>query len=308
MEQHSHIHDHSFDEKNPHIRIDGKIFSKFVITIVLNLSITIFEIVGGLVSGSLMLISDSLHNFADSLSLILSFFAIKISKREKNKRKTFGYKRAEIIVSLFNSSFLLITSFFIIWESIKRFLKPEIINSNILLFVSFTGFLGNLISVFILHRDSSKSLNIRSSYLHLLADTLSSVGVIIGAIFIKLYKIYFVDSILSFLISLYIIFQTYSIFKKSIDILMQSSVELDYDSIKKDIEKIDGVKNIHHVHTWMTNETTFYFEAHVELEDMMLSQTCKIMEKIEKLLKEKYGITHTTIQFETNKCENKSMF
>jgi cobalt-zinc-cadmium efflux system protein len=89
---------------------------------------------------------------------------------------------------------------------------------------------------------------------------------------------------------------------------MQSSVELDYDSIKHDIEKIDGVKNIHHVHTWMTNETTFYFEAHVELEDMMLSQTCRILEEIEKLLKEKYGINHTTIQFETNKCEKKTMF
>ncbi|MEO0281315.1 MAG: cation diffusion facilitator family transporter [candidate division WOR-3 bacterium] len=299
MDNHDH-HDHKKE-------IDS-INLKFIASIILNLLITLLEIVGGFLSGSLMLLSDSLHNFADTLSLLLSLFAIKISTKEKNKRKTFGYKRAEILVSLFNSFFLLITSFFLIWESVKRFIKPEIINTNILLFVSIIGFLGNLISVFILHKDSSKSLNIRSSYLHLLSDTLSSIAVIIGALFIKFHKIYSVDSVLTFLISSYIIFQTYSIFKKSIDILMQSSVELDYDSIKQDIEKIDGVKNIHHVHTWMTNETTFYFEAHVELEDMMLSQTCKIMEKIETLLKEKYGITHTTIQFETNKCENKSMF
>lgn len=298
------------DNENHHYhkKETGSINLKFIVTIILNLMITLIEILGGFLSGSLMLLSDSLHNFADTLSLVLSLFAIKISKKEKNKRKTFGYKRAEIIVSLFNSSFLLITSFFLIWESIKRFIKPETINTNILLFVSVIGFLGNLISVFILHKDSSKSLNIRSSYLHLFSDTLSSVAVIIGAMFIKFYKIYSVDSILTFSISFYIIFQTYSIFKKSIDILMQSSVELDYDSIKKDIEKIYGVKNIHHVHTWMTNETTSYFEAHIELEDMMLSQTCKIMEEIEKLLKEKYGINHITIQFETNKCENKSMF
>uniref|UniRef100_A0A7C3J574 Cation transporter n=1 Tax=candidate division WOR-3 bacterium TaxID=2052148 RepID=A0A7C3J574_UNCW3 len=297
---------HSHNHHN-HESYDGLNF-KFIVTIFLNLIITIFEIVGGFLSGSLMLISDSLHNFADTFSLVLSFFAIKISNKEKNQRKTFGYKRAEILVSLFNSSFLLITSFFLIFESIKRFFKPEEINSNILLIVSIIGFFGNLISVFLLHKESTKSLNIKSSYLHLFSDTLSSVAVIIGAVFIKLFNIYFIDPILTIFISLYILFQTFSILKKSIDILMQSSVDLDYESVKNDVEKIKGVKNIHHVHTWMTNETSYYFEAHVELEDMMLSQTCKILEEIEKLLKEKYSITHITIQFETNKCENKSMF
>ncbi len=298
----NHSHNHHNHESY------GGLNFKFIVTIFLNLIITIFEIVGGFLSGSLMLISDSLHNFADTFSLVLSFFAIKISNKEKNQRKTFGYKRAEILVSLFNSSFLLITSFFLIFESIKRFFKPEEINSNILLIVSIIGFFGNLISVFLLHKESTKSLNIKSSYLHLFSDTLSSVAVIIGAVFIKLFNIYFIDPILTIFISLYILFQTFSILKKSIDILMQSSVDLDYESVKNDVEKIKGVKNIHHVHTWMTNETSYYFEAHVELEDMMLSQTCKILEEIEKLLKEKYSITHITIQFETNKCENKSMF
>ncbi|HAF07225.1 MAG: Cobalt/zinc/cadmium cation efflux pump protein [candidate division TA06 bacterium 32_111] len=297
-----HSHNHHNHENY------GSLNFKFIFSIFLNLLITIFEIFGGFLSGSLMLISDSLHNFADTFSLILSFFAIKISNKEKNQRKTFGYKRAEIIVSLFNSSFLLVTSFFLIFESIKRFVKPEEINSNILLFVSIIGFFGNLISVLLLHKESKKSLNIKSSYLHLISDTLSSVAVIIGAIFIKLFKIYFIDSVLTIFISLYILFQTYSILKKSIDILMQSSADLDYNSIKNDVEKIKGVKNIHHVHTWMTNETSYYFEAHIELEDMMLSETCKIMEEIEKLLKEKYKVAHITIQFETNKCENKSMF
>lgn len=305
MKEHSHGHKNNFND----FKIENKnISTKLIISIIINFLITLIEILGGLLSRSLMLLSDSLHNFADTLSLILSFFAIKISKKEKNKRKTFGYKRAEILVSLFNSSFLLITSFFLIFESIKRFLKPENVNVNILLTISILGFFGNFISVFILHKESSKSLNIKSSYLHLFFDTLSSLAVIVGAIFIKLYQIYFLDSLFTLFISLYIIFQTYSIFKKSIDILMQSSVEIDYDSIKKEIEKINGVKNIHHVHTWMTNETTSYFEAHVELEDMMLSKTCNILYSIEKLLKEKYGIKHITIQFETNKCENKSMF
>ncbi|MFN3412200.1 MAG: cation diffusion facilitator family transporter, partial [Exilispira sp.] len=291
-----------FDEK---AKLNSK---KISFVVLLNLLITISEVLGGLFSKSLSLLSDAFHNFGDTMAIVLSWFAFFISKKEKNKNKTYGYKRAQIIAAFLNSEFLMIISIFLIIEAIKKFYNPEEINSSIMLIVATIGLLANLISTILLHKDSNHSLNIRSSYLHLLGDTISSFGVILGAILIKIFKIYFFDPLITILLAIYLGYESLKIIIKAINILMQSSAELNYDQIKKDIESLPSVNSLHHVHTWLNDEKTIYFEAHVELSDISLSQSSKILEEINKILFEKYKISHTTIQFEVDRCCNKKLF
>lgn len=151
-------------------------------------------------------------------------------------------------------------------------------------------------------------MNVRSSYLHLLGDTVSSVGVLGGGIAIRIWGLFWIDPLVTVLISLYIMRESWLIVKNSVNILMQSAAELDYGAIQREIEALPEVRNIHHVHTWMANEETVYFEAHIEVDDCLLSSACVVADKIEGLLKERYGIAHVTLQFETGRCSEKSFF
>jgi len=305
MENHKHStqegHTHSHDVAN----ISGK---KIFWVTMLNIIITVVEIFGGIFSGSLALLSDSMHNLSDTFSIILSYSANKISKKPKDKKKTFGYKRAEILAAFINAGVLFVISIWLIYEAYKRLRKPEIIDSNLMLIVAVIGLIANFISVYLLEKDSHDNMNIKSSYLHLIGDTVSSIGVILGGIFIKYFNIIWIDPLITLFISIYIIRETWKILQKSINIFMQASPNLDYEKIKKDIKNINKVKNLHHVHAWMLNEKTIHFEAHIDFEDMKLSEVEKIYNEIEHILKEEYGINHITIQPEVDRCDKKDMF
>ncbi|MCR4420873.1 MAG: cation diffusion facilitator family transporter [Exilispira sp.] len=301
-------HDHSH---NHDLNLSGKIElnrKKIFFVVLLNFLITFSEIVGGIFSKSLSLLSDAFHNFGDTMAIVLSWFALIISKKEKDKNKTYGYKRAQIIVAFLNSQFLIVLCILLIIEAIKKFINPVVIKSSVMLVVAIIGFIANLVSTLLLHRDSNHSLNIRSSYLHLLGDTVSSVGVILGAILINIFKIYFIDSIITIIIAIYLGYESIKIIIKTINILMQSSADLDYQQIKKDIESLPSVNSLHHVHTWLSDEKTIYFEGHVELCDIPLSESTKILDDINKILSERYNISHTTIQFEVDRGCNKGIF
>ncbi|MDD2524688.1 MAG: cation diffusion facilitator family transporter, partial [Endomicrobiaceae bacterium] len=303
--KHHNEHNHNQSHVHAHTSLSG---SKYLGVILLNICITIAEIIGGIMSGSLSLLSDAVHNFSDTVSIIFSYFAWKISGKKKDAKRTYGYKRAEIIAAFVNSSVLVIISLFLIFEAIKRFQNPETINSIIMIGVAIVGLLANFISMLLLEKESHHNMNIKSSYLHLLGDTLSSVGVVLGGIAIFIWNIFWIDPVITLMIAVYIMIESWKIVKKSVDILMQSSAELDYTAIKQDIENFDEVRNIHHVHTWMSNENTIYFEAHIDITDCLLSQTCFVTDKIEKLLKEKYKIDHVTLQIETDRCSEKDFF
>ncbi|MCD6181663.1 MAG: cation transporter [Candidatus Cloacimonetes bacterium] len=291
-EQHPHNHSHDVSEMSG---------TRILITVLLNLFITIAELIGGLVAHSLSLISDSLHNFSDAISVLLTYFAIKISRKDRNIKMTYGYKRAQIIVAFINSSVLFIISIFLVIEAIKRFKNPEEIKGTLMIIVASIGLVANIIGVLLLEKGSHDNMNIKSSYLHLFSDAVSSVGVLLGGVAIKLWNIFWIDPLVTILIALYIVKETWHIIKKSVDILMQSSANLDYPKLKVDIEKIKDVINIHHVHTWYGDEKTIYFEAHIVLKNILISETQSILLEIEKILKNDYGINHVTIQFE---CEN----
>ena len=302
----NHIHS---NHENGHIHEPAKLSGKKIFWVaLLNATITVAEIVGGILSGSLALLSDAVHNFSDTVAITLSYFANRIAQRPKNANKTYGYKRAEILSAFVNSTVLLAISIVLIFEAYKRWQTPEQINGTLMAVVALVGLTANVISVVLLEKDSHSSLNIKSSYLHLLSDTISSVGVLVGGIAIQLWDILWIDPVITVLISLYILRETWSVIRKTVDILMQSSADLDYEAIKSDIELINKVKNIHHVHSWMINENTAHFEAHVDMEDMPLSEAEKVYDEIEQLLKEHYSISHVTIQAEVDKCANKEMF
>lgn len=302
---------HDYKDSNSEMSIqDAAGFSAqriFWVTL-LNAGITIAEIVGGIFSGSLALLSDAVHNLSDTVAITLSYYANKIAQKPKDAKRTYGYKRAEILTAFINSAVLLTVSGLLIFEAFKRLGSPESINGVLMITVALIGLVANLASAYLLEKDSRNNLNIKSSYLHLLSDTVSSAGVLAGGIAIKLWGVVWLDPLITVLISIYILRQAWQILKKTIEILMQSAAPLDYEDIKKNIEAIDKVCNLHHVHSWMINEKTIHFEAHIDLEDMLLSEAELIYDKIEKLLREKYGISHVTLQAEVDKCYDKNIF
>ena len=274
----------------------------------MNATITIAEVVGGILSGSLALLSDAVHNLSDTIAIALSYFANKIAQKPKDAKRSYGYKRAEILSAFINSSVLLSISMVLIFQAFQRLKAPESINGTLMIIVAFIGLVANLVSVYLLKNDSKDNLNIKSSYLHLLSDTISSVGVLVGGVAIRLWGVLWIDPLITVLISLYIFKETWRVIRTTVDILMQSSADLDYVAIKMDIESIDKVKNIHHVHTWMINEKTINFEAHIEMDDMRLSEVENVYKKIEHCLMEQHGISHVTLQAEVDQCSDKSMF
>lgn len=268
----------------------------------LNALITITEIIGGLLSGSLALLSDAMHNLSDTAAVATSYFAHRIARRPVDDRRSYGYRRAEILAAFVNSAVLLSMLAFLIVEAVKRLWAPQRIDGALMIIVAVVGLAANLLSVLLLEKHSHDSLNIRSSYLHLISDTVSSVGVLAGGIIINIWGLFWLDPVITILISLYILKKTWDILKKATGILMQSSAPIDNNAAVRDIKAVKAVKNVHHVHTWMSDEKTAYFEAHIEMEDMPLSEAEKVYGEIECLLKERYGVSHVTLQAETGEC------
>ena len=295
---HGHLHSHN--------EIKSR---NLLISTLLNLIITVVEIIGGLVSHSLALLSDALHNLGDTSAVFIAYVAHLISKKDYTDKRTFGYKRIEILAALFNAVLLIVIIVYLFIEAVKRIKNPETIRGNIMFIVACVGFVANLIAVFLLKNDSHKNLNIRAAYLHLLGDTVSSVTVILGAVFIYLFNFYWLDSAITIAVGIYLLIQTYSILRKSIDILMQAKPrDLDLDEVKRELEHLAEVDNIHHVHAWNLNDSEIHFECHVDLvDDIRVSQTEEIKDKIHAILLNKFNITHVTVQYEFNCCDNKEM-
>jgi len=282
---------------------------RLLLSVLLNAMITLIEIAGGILSNSLALVSDAIHNLSDTLALALAWMANNMGKRKPDSRHTFGYHRIEILSAFINASVLTAVSIYLIYEAIMRFLNPEQVKSELMLIVALIGLFANMISMMFLHRDSKKSLNIKAAYLHLLGDTLSSVAVIGGAIMIHYTRILWIDPAITLIISFVIISQAYHILHESIDILMQSSPgHLNLEDIKTLLEKHPLVRNVHHIHCWQLQDHKVHFEAHIETcQDLKLSESGELRAEIENLLFENFKINHVTLQIEYDICEDKNM-
>jgi len=297
----SHNHSHH------HPTITGK---NLLISIVLNLIITVAQLIGGFISGSLALISDAVHNFSDVISLVISYVAnLLANKKKRTKKYTFGYKRAEIIASFINATSLIVVGLFLGYEAIERFNSDVKIQSNLVIWLALLGILVNGFSVLLLKKDADHNLNMKSAYLHLLVDMLTSVAVLIGGLLMKYYQIYWIDALLTLLISIYLIYMSWEILLKSIRILMLFAPEhIKIDDVVNEVLKIEEIKNMHHVHIWQLNDQGSHLEAHIEFtEDIKLSEFDVICEKIEIALLEKFEINHCNFQPEFIRDDKKDL-
>lgn len=295
---HSHTHNHS--------ELKGR---KLLITIVLNIVITVAQVIGGLVSGSLSLISDALHNFSDVLSLIVSYVAAKLSQQKASINRTFGYKRAEILAAFINASTLVIVAIILIKEAIERFQNPQKIDSNLVIWLSLIAIIANGLSVLLLSKESANNINMRSAYLHLLTDMLASVAVLIGGLLMKYYQLFWVDSLLTLLIALYLIYVGYDLLRTSTKMLMLFTPEhINIKDVVRAVNKLPKVNKLHHVHIWNLSDHELHLEAHLDLtEDISTTEFNDLLLKIEELLHEEFDINHVTIQPEYNKEDPKEV-
>ena len=276
------------------------------ITVVLNGIITIGQFAGGLISGSLALISDALHNLSDVISVILAYLAHRIGMRPQTQKSTFGYKRAEILAAFINAISLIAISVYLLVEAGKRFLNPKEVDYLWMLGLGILGFIANGLSVLILHHNKEENLNIRAAYLHLIGDALTSLAVIAGAVCIWLFKVFWIDPLVTVLISVYIFIHTFKILKESVGILMQfSPPEIDQKEVVQVLQEIPEIRSVHHIHLWQLSDHQINFEAHLVLsENLPVSETNMITQNAKQLLKSRFSITHTTFQYEFISGEN----
>ncbi|MEZ4793301.1 MAG: cation diffusion facilitator family transporter [Gelidibacter sp.] len=295
-------HDHSHHHKDMKDR-------NLLISIFLNILITVAQIVGGLLSGSLSLLSDALHNFSDVLSLIVSFIASKLSKQKASIHRTFGYKRAEILAAFINASTLVIVAVLLIIEAYKRFQNPQEIESGLVIWLSLIAIFGNGFSVLLLKKDSEKNINIRSAYIHLLTDMMASVAVLVGGLLMKYYEWFWVDSLLTLLIALYLIWVGFDLLIKSSKMLMLFTPgHINIKDVVRAVHQIPEVNRLHHIHIWGLNDDELHLEAHLDLkENISISEFDVILRQIENVLHDEFAINHVNIQPEFNKEDPKEI-
>jgi len=270
------------------------------ITVILNGIITIGQFAGGIISGSLALISDALHNLSDVISVILAYLAHRIGLRPQTQMSTFGYKRAEILAAFINAISLIAISVYLMVEAVKRFLNPKEVDYLWMLGLGILGVIANGLSVLILRRNKDENLNIRAAYLHLIGDALTSVAVVAGAVCIWLFQVYWIDPLVTVLISIYIFVHTFTILKESVGILMQfAPSKIDQQEVIAVLQEIHEISSVHHVHLWQLADHQIYFEAHLVLVgNIPISETNIITQNAKHLLDSRFGISHTTFQYE----------
>ena len=265
----------------------------------INVLLTLAQVIGGFISGSLSLIADALHNLSDAASLGIALFARKISRRPADESKSFGYQRAEVIAALINLTLLITVSLYLIYEAVWRIVEPQVVAGLIIVLVAGVAFIIDMVTALITYRMSKNSLNMKAAFLHNLTDALTSIGVIIAGALILLYQWYWVDTLLTFLIAGFVLWQGMIMLPKTIHLLMEGTPEnLSYDEIKASMEESNDVEDVHHIHIWNLDEHHIAFEAHVVVATNELQEVEVIKRKLKEILKDRFRITHSTLEFE----------
>ncbi|WP_375722749.1 cation diffusion facilitator family transporter [Arcobacter sp. KX21116] len=291
---HNHEKEHSHEHSHDHRGTDKKVL-KWALGITL---ITMFaEFFYGFLSNSLALVSDAIHMFTHSFALIISLLAIIIASKQAPLEKTFGYYRAEVLAAFINGITIVLSILWIVYEAIERFLNPEVIDIKIAMIVATVGLIVNIITGVILMQGDKNNINLKSSFIHMLSDALSSVAIIIGYIIIYFTHWYFVDIILAILVALVIGKWAIGILKSSTNTLMETS-PVEIERVKNFIEKKDKVIELHDVHIWEITQDMYNMTAHVKIDSKYIDNYEDILHNINHDLKKKFKIVHTTFQFE----------
>ncbi|MFA5872148.1 MAG: cation diffusion facilitator family transporter [Parcubacteria group bacterium] len=265
--------------------------------IILNVIITAFEIIAGFLIGSLALVSEALHNFSDVGALSLSWWGEKVKERGNTKYKTYGYKRAEILIAFFNSLVLLAVVVFVLIEAVQRLFHPSQIAGSWMIVAALVALVGNGIATYLLEKDAHKNLNMKSAWLHSLQDALFSLGVVVGAVLIYYFHWYIIDPIISIALSAYIFKEVYELLKQTLDILMEGvPADIDFEKVKKELEDFSKVKQANDLHIWQTDSNSRFLSAHLEIENVENGERNALLCQIQENLSKNFNISHTTIQ------------
>jgi len=277
--------------------------SRLVWAIAINMLLTLAQIIGGVISGSLSLIADALHNFSDAASLLIALIARKIGRKPSDYFKSFGYKRAEVIATLINLVTLVIVGIYLIYEAFWRLYEPQIIEGWMVVIVASVALVIDIVTAILTYSMSKNSINMRAAFLHNLSDALASVGVIVAGSLILLYEWYWSDTVLTLIIATYVLYQAATLLPQTIHILMDGTPEhINIDDVIKNMQTIDGVINIHHLHIWQLDEHKNALEAHVLIKDFNQSENIK--KRLKQLLNEQFSIIHSTLELEIIHCEH----
>ncbi|MGD8484567.1 MAG: cation diffusion facilitator family transporter [Thioalkalispiraceae bacterium] len=289
---HEHHHHHDVESMGDR---------RLVVAIAFNMLLTVAQVIGGLVSGSLSLVADALHNFSDASSLLIAWVARKIGRQPPDHFRTFGYKRAEVIAALINLVLLVVIGLYLIFEAITRFLEPQVIEGWTVVIVAGVALIVDVATAVLTYRLSKTSMNIRAAFLHNVSDALSSVGVILAGSVILLYQWYWMDTVLTLVIAGYVLYQAASLLPATIHILMQGTPQgIVINEVVDDMLQVNGVSNVHHVHVWQLDEYRNALEAHVVIDEPAEMEVVK--NNIKQRLVENYAIDHSTLEFEFSYC------
>ena len=271
--------------------------ARLVWAVVVNVGLTVAQIVGGIVSGSLALIADALHNFSDAASLGLALFARKIGRRPADKLMTFGYGRAEVVAALINLTTLVIVGLYLLIEAINRYLDPQPVEGWIVVIVAGIALVIDIATAVLVHKGSKHSLNIKAAFLHNVSDALASIGVIVAGTLILLYDLYVADLVVTVLIAAYVLYQGFSLLPKTIRLLMGAVPDdVEFDHIVKALQGVDGVAGLHHVHIWSLDEHNRALEAHLVPAEESLEAFELVKLETRTMLRERFSISHATLE------------
>ena len=294
--QHGHDHSHS----HSHAVVTEANAKKLTFALMLTGSFLIIEIIAGLMTQSLALLSDAAHMFTDAAALAIALVAIKIGKLPADNKRTFGYQRFEILAALFNAMMLFVVAIYILYEAYQRFSHPPEIQSLGMMVVACIGLVINLISMKILFSSSQESLNVKGAYLEVLSDAIGSIGVIIGAVIIYFTQWMWIDTLIAVLIGFWVLPRTWVLLKQSINILLEGvPEEIDIEQLRADLLKLKGVESIHQLKVWAITSKNIHLTVHLYAPQANHSV---LYEAAVELLSHTHGITEMTLQIEDDLC------
>ena len=286
-----HHHHHHIDPEDGDRRV--------ALAVVVNLGLTVAQVIGGILSGSLALIADALHNFSDAISLIIAFGARKIARRPADAGMTFGYGRAEVVAALINYTTLIVIGLYLLYEAAMRFIDPQGVDGWLVVIIAGIALGVDLVTALLTYRMSKTSVNIRAAFLHNLADALGSVAVILAGTLIILYDWRLIDPLVTLLIAGYILWQSFAEIRGVIRILMLGSpLNLETSKVLAHLQGIEGVADVHHAHLWQMDEHAAALDTHLVVEKGAWGRADAIKAAVKAALSDKFGIRHTTIEME----------
>lgn len=299
---HTHPHSHFGD-------LASQTTKRLMLSLALTAAFVLVEVIAGIFGNSLALLTDAAHNFTDVIALGLSWYALKIATRPANAGKTFGYHRVGILVALVNSTTLILIAFGIFYEAWHRFLTPPVVDSVILMGVGTLAFLINAVTAWLVKDGSEHDLNLRSAFLHLMGDVMSTLGAVVAGAVIYFTKWNWLDPLVSVLIGGFILWNAWSILKQSIHILLESTPEnIDMQAMVEKLHTVDGVRNVHDLHVWSISENLRMLSAHVVTDDISMRECSAIQQDINEILEHEYNILHATLQIECEGCGNRLLY